>query len=144
MAFNEGHALVVPRKVVGSIYELDREEWAAVFDLVEKTRDLLMERYHPDGFNIGVNDGPAAGQTVSHAHVHVIPRYKGDVPDPRGGDVLWIAGSDRFMHRLHHDRHRHRSCADRYPLHHHQRASAGLSDPDQGGDQRRRRYGSAR
>ena len=57
--------------------------------LVASVREQLQQEFKPDAFNIGVNDGTAAGQTVLHAHVHVIPRYAGDVPDPRGG-VRWI------------------------------------------------------
>jgi len=86
---SRGHVLVVPRVPVVSLFELDRETQAAVWDAVRQTRELLAERYSPDGFTIGVNDGKAAGQTVPHAHVHVIPRYEGDVPDPRGG-IRWV------------------------------------------------------
>ncbi|MBN1675254.1 MAG: HIT family protein [Kiritimatiellae bacterium] len=82
---SDGHTLVVPRKVVASLYELNPAEQAAVWELVREVRELLKERYRPAGFNIGLNDGAAAGQTIGHAHVHVIPRYEGDVPDPRGG-----------------------------------------------------------
>ena len=54
-----------------------------------RVRSELVERFHPDSFNVGVNDGPAAGQTIPHAHIHVIPRRTGDVPDARGG-VRWV------------------------------------------------------
>ena len=86
---SKGHALVVPRVVVMSLYDLDPEAQAALWEIVRQTRELLEEQYAPDGFTIGVNDGKAAGQTVPHAHVHVIPRYDGDVPDPRGG-IRWV------------------------------------------------------
>jgi len=86
---SDGHALVVPRLPVSSLFELDTEIQATVWETVRQTREFLKERYAPDGFNIGVNDGEAAGQTVPHVHIHVIPRYKGDVPDPRGG-IRWI------------------------------------------------------
>jgi diadenosine tetraphosphate (Ap4A) HIT family hydrolase len=85
----EGHTLVVPRRHVASLFDLSEEEQAAVWRLVAEVRAKLATELHPDGFNIGVNDGPAAGQTVMHAHVHVIPRRKGDAADPRGG-VRWI------------------------------------------------------
>lgn len=85
----EGHTLVVPRKQVASIYELNETEQSAVWDLVAEVRQRLLTGLKPDAFNIGVNDGLAAGQTVEHAHVHIIPRRKGDVPDPRGG-IRWI------------------------------------------------------
>jgi len=68
---------------------LPEEEQAAVWRLVAQVRASLLADLRPDGFIVGVNDGPAAGQTVMHAHVHVIPRRHGDVPDPRGG-VRWV------------------------------------------------------
>lgn len=86
---SEGHALVVPFGPVLSLYELDEQMQAEIWDTVRRVRDILEERFNPAGFNIGVNDGRAAGQTVSHAHVHVIPRYAGDVADPRGG-IRWV------------------------------------------------------
>ena len=85
----DGHTLVIPRRHVSSIYELTGEEQSAVWDLVGEVRQRLLSGLKPDGFNIGVNDGIDAGQTIEHAHVHVIPRRKGDVPDPRGG-IRWI------------------------------------------------------
>ena len=85
----EGHTLVVPKRHVTSMFDLPEEEQAALWRLVALVRAKLMGELRPDGFNVGVNDGPAAGQTVMHAHVHVIPRRHGDVPDPRGG-VRWV------------------------------------------------------
>jgi len=85
----EGHTLVVPRVHVARIYELPPEEQAALWTLVGEARQQLQDRLHPDGFHIGVNDGTAAGQTVPHAHIHIIPRRDGDVADPRGG-VRWV------------------------------------------------------
>lgn len=84
-----GHTLVAPKSVVSSLYDLPAEWQAEVWDVVRRVRDILGARYQPDGFNIGLNDGPAAGQTVPHAHVNVIPRYRGDAPDPRGG-IRWV------------------------------------------------------
>ena len=85
----EGHTLVVSRKHVASIYELSPVEQAALWGLVGEARQQLQDQLHPDGFNVGVNDGVAAGQTVPHVHVHVIPRRTGDVADPRGG-IRWV------------------------------------------------------
>ena len=85
----EGHVLVVPKRHVASVFDLPDEEQAALWKLVALVRGKLASELKPDGFNVGVNDGPAAGQTVLHAHVHVIPRRKGDVADPRGG-VRWV------------------------------------------------------
>jgi diadenosine tetraphosphate (Ap4A) HIT family hydrolase len=84
-----GHSLVIPRRHVPSLFALSPEELAGVARLVLEVRNRLQEERRPDGFNIGVNDGAAAGQTVMHAHVHVIPRFAGDVPDPRGG-IRWV------------------------------------------------------
>ncbi|MDV7390058.1 HIT domain-containing protein, partial [Arthrospira platensis SPKY1] len=56
---------------------------------LDEAREAVSSQYSPDGYNIGINDGPAAGQTVPHLHIHLIPRYKGDLPDPRGG-VRWV------------------------------------------------------
>ena len=86
---SEGHTVVVPRRHVTSIYELSSDDQAALWRLVAQARQRLQDDLHPDGFNVGLNDGEAAGQTVLHAHIHVIPRYGGDVADPRGG-VRWV------------------------------------------------------
>lgn len=84
-----GHVLVVPRQHVTSIFDLPEADQAQLWTLVAHVRQDLAERLAPAGFNIGVNDGTAAGQTVPHAHVHIIPRFQGDVPDPRGG-IRWV------------------------------------------------------
>ncbi|QSZ67035.1 HIT family protein [Methanofollis aquaemaris] len=80
-----GHILVIPRRHVPTFFEATDAEKMAVLELVSRCRDQIEETYHPDGYNIGVNVGAAAGQTVMHLHVHLIPRYAGDDPDPRGG-----------------------------------------------------------
>lgn len=85
----KGHTLVIPRLHVASIFDLGPAEQAAVWDLVAHVRAQLTDTLHPDAFTVGTNDGVAAGQTVPHAHIHVIPRWNGDVPDPRGG-VRWV------------------------------------------------------
>lgn len=82
---SHGHALVVPNRHVASIWDLTEAEYTDAFNLVRHAKDLLQKRFDPQGFNIGVNCGEAAGQTVFHAHIHIIPRYAGDVPTPRGG-----------------------------------------------------------
>lgn len=87
-----GHTLVVPRRHVASYFELLAHEQAAIWSLVSEVQRSLEQQYRPAGFNVGVNVGAAAGQTVWHAHVHVIPRYEGDVDDPRGG-VRWVIGA---------------------------------------------------
>lgn len=84
-----GHLLVIPRRHLGSFFEIAMAERVALLDLLDQARRQLDSECAPDGYNIGINDGPAAGQTVAHLHIHLIPRYAGDRPDPRGG-VRWI------------------------------------------------------
>jgi len=86
---SHGHTLVLPRRHVGRFFDLLPAERNALFDLLDLARRGLDESLRPDGYNIGINDGPAAGQTVPHLHVHLIPRFAGDQADPRGG-VRWI------------------------------------------------------
>ena len=84
-----GHTLIVPRRHVASISEVTPDELRSLWSLLGDARRTLDETREPDGYNIGVNDGLAAGQTVMHLHVHLIPRYRGDRADPRGG-VRWV------------------------------------------------------
>lgn len=84
-----GHTLVVPKRHVASVFDLTDEEWADLWALVRRVRGMVPELIEADALNVGLNDGPAAGQTVGHAHVHIIPRKHGDVADPRGG-VRWV------------------------------------------------------
>jgi diadenosine tetraphosphate (Ap4A) HIT family hydrolase len=86
---SSGHALIIPKRHIASLFNAARKEREALFDLLEHVKTELLENYNPDGFNIGINDGTAAGQTVMHLHIHLIPRYTGDQTDPRGG-VRWI------------------------------------------------------
>ena len=82
---SEGHTLVIPKAHAGTLFALSAEIQADIWRLVAKVREDLRSQLNPDGFNVGLNDGQAAGQTVQHTHVHLIPRYDGDVADPRGG-----------------------------------------------------------
>ena len=84
-----GHTLVIPRRHVGSFFEISEAERAAMLALLDQAKAELDATQAPAGYNIGINDGPAAGQTVPHLHLHLIPRYPGDREDPRGG-VRWI------------------------------------------------------
>lgn len=84
-----GHTLVIPRRHISSFFELDAAERDALLALLEEAKRRLDREMQPAAYNIGINDGPAAGQTVPHLHIHLIPRYLGDQPDPRGG-VRWI------------------------------------------------------
>lgn len=80
-----GHLLLIPYRHVASYFAATAEEKRALWELVEAGKALLDGTHAPQGYNIGVNVGAAAGQTVMHLHVHLIPRYAGDLPDPRGG-----------------------------------------------------------
>jgi diadenosine tetraphosphate (Ap4A) HIT family hydrolase len=86
---NPGHSLVLPKRHVSDFFELSLEEQGDINELLWELRELLEAEHHTTSFNVGVNAGVAAGQTMDHAHVHLIPRYEGDVPDPRGG-VRWV------------------------------------------------------
>lgn len=80
-----GHALIVPRRHVADWFDATRDERIALLDALDVARAAVLEEHAPDGWNVGVNVGRAGGQTVFHLHVHLIPRYDGDVADPRGG-----------------------------------------------------------
>ena len=82
---SKGHALIVPKHHVRTIFEADAQDYQTMFDLVREVRTLLVSAYSPDGFNLGINCEVAGGQSVWHAHIHLIPRYTGDVVDPLGG-----------------------------------------------------------
>jgi diadenosine tetraphosphate (Ap4A) HIT family hydrolase len=86
---SKGHTLIIPRRHVQSFFHTTHEERASLLSMLDKARDGLDRSHTPDGYNIGINDGAASGQTVPHLHMHLIPRYEGDQEDPRGG-VRWI------------------------------------------------------
>ena len=80
-----GHSLVVPRRHARTLWDLTPAQYAACWALVREVKPVLDARHKPDGYNVGANCDEAGGQSVWHAHIHVIPRYAGDVPNPRGG-----------------------------------------------------------
>ena len=81
----DGHTLVISKRVVPTWWEATVEERLSLVELIDVVRLQLLESHSPSGFNVGFNAGASAGQTVDHLHIHVIPRYPGDVADPRGG-----------------------------------------------------------
>lgn len=91
-----GHTLVIPRRHVTSFFDLTDEEVKAVYELLRRMKHLLDDNLTPGGYNIGVNVGMVAGQTVEHVHFHLIPRYAGDVTDPTGGVRNVIPGKGRY------------------------------------------------
>ncbi|MDP2760583.1 MAG: HIT family protein [Sideroxyarcus sp.] len=80
-----GHTVVIPRRHVASFFDLTAEEVAACMHLIKEEKKLIDDEFRPEGYNIGVNVGPEAGQSIFHVHIHIIPRHKGDVENPQGG-----------------------------------------------------------
>ncbi len=91
-----GHTLVIPRRHVSDFFELSPGELAAVVEMLFRMRSRLAAQDQPAGFNLGVNVGAAAGQTVMHVHVHLIPRFFGDATEPQGGVRNVIKGKGRY------------------------------------------------
>ena len=91
-SLSRGHVIVVPRRHVADFFEMTSPEQMAVVELLNSAHALIQSQYSPDGYNIGVNIGRAAGQSRMHVHVHLIPRYAGDVPNPVGGIRCVLAG----------------------------------------------------
>ena len=82
---NPGHALIIPKRHVSDYFELSFKEQSSCIFMLNKVKEVIQKRFNTDGFNIGLNVGETAGQTVNHVHIHLIPRFMGDVEDPRGG-----------------------------------------------------------
>lgn len=82
---SKGHTLIIPKRHTANYFDLSPEEQTELWTLVNQTKQKLHNLYHPDGYNVGININPAAGQTIFHVHIHLIPRYHNDTPHPRGG-----------------------------------------------------------
>lgn len=82
---SSGHALIVPKRLIANYFELSFKEQAACWIMANKVKEILQSKFQPNGFNVGINIHEAAGQTIAHCHIHIIPRYNGDVAQPRGG-----------------------------------------------------------
>lgn len=89
-----GHVLIVPKRHVANFFDMTTEEQSAILTLLNQAHASSRPQHSPDGYNIGVNIGKAGGQSRMHVHVHLIPRYAGDVPDPRGGIRCVLAGKN--------------------------------------------------
>ncbi len=87
-----GHTLLIPKRHIGSFFDITENERGSLMRFLKVAKEELQNEFSPDGYNIGINDGSAAGQTVAHLHIHLIPRYIGDCHDPRGG-IRWIIPS---------------------------------------------------
>lgn len=81
----KGHALIIPKRHFPGYFEATTEEVVFLDGMIRDVKKIIDEKYHPDGYNIGINVGKAAGQTIFHLHIHLIPRYVGDVENPKGG-----------------------------------------------------------
>lgn len=93
-----GHLLLITRRHVPSLFDLNMKEWRALRRILSEAQALLDQEFQPDAYNVGVNVGAAAGQTIMHVHIHVIPRYHGDVEHPEGGVRGVIPGKARYKH----------------------------------------------
>ena len=91
-----GHLLIISNEVKKDYFELNDKERSSLFDLIDIAKDIIESEFEPDGYNIGMNCGEAAGQTVFHFHCHLIPRYKGDMENPRGGVRHCIIGKGDY------------------------------------------------
>jgi diadenosine tetraphosphate (Ap4A) HIT family hydrolase len=92
-----GHALLIPKRHVPTWFDATAEEQLALMRAVDTAKAIIEKHHRPDAYNIGMNCGAAAGQTVFHLHVHLIPRYAGDTPDPRGGVRNSIPGKGNYI-----------------------------------------------
>ena len=82
---SQGHTLIIPKRHAETFFELTNDEVVAIYELAHIIKQKLTELYNPSGYNVGFNCGEAAGQTIMHCHMHIIPRYSGDIQNPRGG-----------------------------------------------------------
>lgn len=83
---SDGHCIIIPKRHMKTQFELTSEENQAVFELIKEAKEIILKQgFQPDGYNIGSNNGLAAGQSVFHLHIHIIPRYTGDSEQPKGG-----------------------------------------------------------
>lgn len=94
-SLSRGHALIIPKRHVAGFFDMTADEQSAVISLLNQAQRLIQKQHAPDGYNIGVNIGKAGGQARMHVHVHLIPRYKGDVTNPQGGIRCVLAGKTR-------------------------------------------------
>ena len=93
---SDGHCLIVPHREYADFFDSTKEEIDGLNELLFQTQEFIKKKYNPEGFNIGINSGKAAGQTIFHMHIHLIPRYKDDVDNPRGGGRNVIPGKGDY------------------------------------------------
>lgn len=93
---SKGHLEIVPKAHIDSFFDLTNEQLSQVYSLLIAVREIVQKQYNPDGYNVGINEGEAAGRTIHHLHIHLVPRYKGDVENPRGGVRNIISGKGSY------------------------------------------------
>ena len=93
---NEGHALIIPKRHTANYFDLSLEEQKDCIELLNRVKGIVQAKYNPAGFNVGININEAAGQTVPHVHIHLIPRYEDDVEEPRGGVRGVVPGKKNY------------------------------------------------
>ena len=98
---SEGHLLIIPYRHIPAITGLTEDEARSLIPFIKLCRAQLQSQFNPDGFNTGINEGQAAGQTIPHLHIHLIPRYQGDVPEPEGGVRGVIPEKRKYRHLIH-------------------------------------------
>ena len=98
---NPGHCLVITRRHVAGYFDATTEEKTAIWALVDEIKTIIDGEYKPDGYNVGINIGEMAGQSIPHLHIHVIPRYKGDVENPKGGVRGVIPHKQKYEKKMH-------------------------------------------
>ncbi len=96
----EGHLLIIPKRHAETLFELTEDERRALFEIMEDGKALLEKKFNPAGFNFGINQGLTAGQTIPHLHLHIIPRYVGDMEDPEGGVRGVIPEKQKYRHKM--------------------------------------------
>lgn len=102
-----GHCLVVTKRHVAEYFEATAEEKAALWSLVDEIKPIIDQAHQPDAYNIGINIGKTAGQSIPHIHIHIIPRYKGDVENPQGGVRGVIPHKQKYVRKPKSSRQRH-------------------------------------
>ena len=96
----KGHAIIISKRHVASAFELADEEVLDMHKCLKETERVIKKEFKPDGYNIGINDGEVAGQTIFHLHVHLFPRYKGDSKNPAGGVRNMFPGKGDYLKKL--------------------------------------------
>lgn len=97
---NPGHCEIISKKHIVSFFDLSPYQVSSLYDLIVKTKIILDKKFNPDGYNIGINEGEAAGRTQHHLHIHIIPRYRGDAENPRGGVRKIIAEKADYYNQM--------------------------------------------